>query len=176
MTNDKYRLTYEQEIFYRENLKLITWFINNENRKKSDSNKIVYEDAYSLLSDTLIRSIKRFDETKGSFSTFFCSNARKDMTKYYRKRRNTNYYSPMSAEYEAEILNRGSGDIELLLIEIKECLDPEEIQILNSLINGETSREIASNLNISKTKTLNKIKQLREKVREIMLDGGDSYV
>lgn len=176
MTNDKYELTYEQELFYRDNLKLVTWFIDNENKKKNDGCKIVYEDAYSLLSDTLIRAIKRFDPEKGSFSTFFCCNARKDMTKYYRKRRDTTYYSPMSVEYESTILNNSFEDTELLLIEIRECLSLDEVRILDSLVKGETSREIAAKMNISKTKTLSKIKQLRQKVEKILSDGGMDYV
>ena len=164
----KYEMTTEQVEAYRDNLGLIGWYIKQENSKRGRSHKIDYEDAYDILSDTLIRTIKRHDEKKGKLSTFFYSTARMDMTKYYRKKKRE--VESVLVDYNIRATGDRSDKLEDrdYMLELESCLSEYEQELLKLLIEKYTSREIAKITGFSKSKVLRDSNKLRSKLERLI--------
>lgn len=161
-------MTTEQAEAYRDNLGLIGWYIKQENSKRGRRHKIDYEDAYDILSDTLIRTIKRHDENKGKLSTFFYSTARMDMTKYYRKKERE--VEEVLVDYSTVAIGGKHETLEErdYIIELESGLSECEQELFNLLRERYTSREIAKITGFSKSKVLRDANKMRSKLEKLI--------
>lgn len=172
------RLNREQMLILEENHGLIKGFLKER--------KLEIREYYSLITDSLVKAILAYDESKGKLSTLFYRIAKNDLAYVQRKDSSEvlGLKEDFSVEYERLV---DSGYLSLEQTEEDEVyrdeeenfdvsvylsyLEDFEIKICNMLYEGRVQREIAEAFGVSQQSINKRIKIIRRKVKEAIGNG-----
>ena len=171
------KLTEEQKKLVEENHNLIYWFAKKYH--------VPIEEYYDVLAQGLCMAAYHYDPSKCSFSTYayLCMNTemhveyRKTLRKSEIPQGNIFHYEnawqlsdliPTNEKTENKVIDRIS--YENLISLLNDILNDKDKEVLSYILNGLTMREIAKIEGTSHQAIHNRMKKIREKVKNHMND------
>lgn len=138
---------------------LVGWFISKYN--------LDYDEWHGIITESLIKSVIKYDESKGKLSSFFHTIASNDMNNAFNKA-NMEMFTGFEDSIEKE-LEEGSYDYYGIYLEkYIASLSPRRQQVVFFLIDGYSHRDIAKLLSVHHNTIYRDILHIKESLSEWM--------
>lgn len=174
---ENWTLTDEQREFAAANHNLIYGYARD--------GKVSLSKYYDVLAIGLCKAAKMYDSNRASFSTCAYTYMRNELYEHWRHvNRKSAIPDDAMVSYEALMLEYDNGLVSgfidspscedaidnVMLEDLMGALNDDETIIVKSLLNGLTQKEIGDKMGCTKQNISLKVKRIREKVKEYLLD------